>query len=395
MLTSSPKKSGGADGPGRLIVGAILVFVFAFSLRFANLNHEPVPDELYHLLAAKSWVETGTFAVADGEYTRASVFTRLVGMVYAATGGDIDSIRILCILIGTVLVVTVFVSVWRLVGRYEAWVAAIMLSIMPGAIFLSQFIRFYSFHALSFWLAAILLYAVVVRPMATQKKVLLLIVAGALFGFSLHLQKTTIVGLAAIFAWLVAISIPDLWRWFFAQNRNRKAIASAALVLIIVAGFAALMGPFSDLVEGYLSASLWSSESRVSYYAIRYRDQYGLFWSLFPAAVVVALFANWKPAFLLRLPVHDHVHSPLVRRDAHRTLPFLCDAILRDDLGNCVNLYGAADLPSCQRHIERGAVVEFSGTGTRGGIRDSGGRAGCLGDSNDNRHGTGRANGLG
>ena len=106
----------------RLLAGASAVALFAFLLRYIGMSHEPTWDELYHVLAARSWAENGTFAIADGEYTRAALFTRLIGIVTGWSDGSLDAIRLFCITIGTLLVLAVFLSVCALVGRAEAYV---------------------------------------------------------------------------------------------------------------------------------------------------------------------------------------------------------------------------------------------------------------------------------
>ena len=114
-------------------VRSVLVFLLAIAIRYINLSHEPIFDELYHVLAGASWWSDGTFAIAQGEYTRASVFTRLIGTVYGLTNGDLDAIRLFCITIGALLVVAVFIGVTAIASIREGYLAAIMLAVLPGA----------------------------------------------------------------------------------------------------------------------------------------------------------------------------------------------------------------------------------------------------------------------
>jgi hypothetical protein len=293
----APKGVAGSTGLVRLLVGVLLVAAFAFSLRIVNYSHEPAPDELYHLLAAQSWVEDGSFAIADGQYTRARPFTRLVGLVHAATGGDLDSIRVASIVLGTLFVVAVLLGVRLLAGETESLIAAVMLALMPGAIFLSQFIRFYTLHALAFWLASLCLYVLVTRTLSKLAQLALVAATVALLMFAMRLQITTMIGVLALLVWLVASYLPAAWAWYVARPRETRLAVIAALALLALAGLYLVTGPLAYLVDSYRSSSLWSTETGVGYYALRYRDQYGLFWSLFPVALIVALFANWRPAF--------------------------------------------------------------------------------------------------
>ena len=77
-----------------------IAFVLAFAVRAANFQHPPITDELYHLLAAASWAADGSLAIAEGEYLRASAFTKLIGVIHGMSDGDIDTIRLFMILIG-------------------------------------------------------------------------------------------------------------------------------------------------------------------------------------------------------------------------------------------------------------------------------------------------------
>ena len=280
----------------RLLLGAMAVALFAFMLRYIGMSHEPKWDELYHILAARSWAENGTFAIADGEYTRARLFTVLVGIVTGWSDGSLDAIRLFCITIGTLLVVAVFLTVHALVGRAEAWVVAIILSLLPGAIYLSQFIRFYSLHALLFWIASIGVYFLLTRQARPLARASVALLAGAAFVVAAHLQKTTLIGLVAVAAGGLALGIPRLTGWFRSLDGRGRVAAIAAALTLAGMGLLLLAGPLSHLVDSYRSASLWSRETNAAYYVVRYNSIFGTLWALFPLAVLHAASVNWRPA---------------------------------------------------------------------------------------------------
>jgi hypothetical protein len=280
----------------RLLAGTFAVALFAFLLRYIGMSHEPTWDELYHVLAARSWAENGTFAIADGEYTRAALFTRLIGIVTGWSDGSLDAIRLFCITIGTVLVLSVFLSVYTLVGRAEAYVVAFMLALMPGAIYLSQFIRFYSLHALLFWLASFSVYVLMTRPSKLSTRAMVGGLAVALFVVAAELQKTTLIGLVAVAAGTVALCIPRLIASFRLLDSRGRTRVVVGVILLAAAGILMLAGPFGNLVDSYRSASLWSTETNAGYYVIRYRSIFGTLWTLFPLAVLYAVAVNWRPA---------------------------------------------------------------------------------------------------
>ena len=296
---------------GRMLAGAVIVSLIALGLRLASFSHEPTWDELYHLLAARSWAETGTFAILDGEYVRAGLFTRLIAIVYSATDGNVDSVRLLCIAIGTALVFAVFLGVARIAGTRAAWVAALMLALMPGAVYLSQFIRFYSLHALLFWIASLALYTGMSDERPVRVRGVLLLLSAALFALAVHFQKTTFIGLAAVGAWLVTAALPLVRQAITRLSPGaRRRLLLAAVPVAAVAGLL-FAGPLAELVDGYRSASLWSTRTNAGYYVLRMRDQFGVFWVLFPLAAIHALAVNFRPAlfgsvvFLVAIGLHS------------------------------------------------------------------------------------------
>ena len=86
----------------------LIVFVYLFGF---SLEHSPIVDEVFHLLAARSWATDGTLAVADGEYTRAAGYTVAIGVLFSIFGEDLVLARAISVLTGALWVVAVFVWV--------------------------------------------------------------------------------------------------------------------------------------------------------------------------------------------------------------------------------------------------------------------------------------------
>ena len=242
----------------KTIVGSALVFTFAFALRYINFSHEPVFDELYHVLAGASWWQDGTFAIGQGEYTRASLFTRLTGVVYGMTNGDLDAIRLFCVVIGSLLIVAVYVGVAAITTEREGYVAAFMLAVLPGAIFLSQFIRFYSLHALAVWIASIAVYLLFMTNRRAHAKWLLAGTALLMFSFAAHLQVTTFIALAGLSTWLIVVYAPAVWRWLRQSGTQTRSLVSAVAIVAAIAGIVILQDDFQRLVSRYQFSPLWN-----------------------------------------------------------------------------------------------------------------------------------------
>jgi hypothetical protein len=271
------------------------VFALAFGVRAANYQNDPITDELYHLLAAESWAADGSLAIADGEYRRAALFTMMVGLVHSLTDGSVDAIRIFCILVGSLLVATVYAWTARILGTRYAVIAAFFLALMPGAIFLSQHIRFYSLHALVyFWMAWIAFdLATTSRSLKMRAGLASLFLVLALVG--IHLQITTLVGLAGIAFWILVSHAIELVGWI----RQEKAKLAGAIVTGLVVAVLLFVGRsrIVELIDIYEGSALWNSGDNPLFYYLLYRDQLGAFWSAAPIAFVVALVSRPKVAF--------------------------------------------------------------------------------------------------
>lgn len=287
--------SSGLNKPDTLLTlaGILVVFVAALAVRMAQLENEPITDELYHLLSAQSWAEDGSFAIADGEYRRAKAFTVLVGIVGAGSNWSVNAIRILCIAIGALLVVAVYRWTQLNVGWREALVASAFLALLPTAIFLSQHIRFYGLHALLFFMVAWCGWTLLFNGNPRSR-----LFAGAallpLVALALHLQVTTLVGIAGLITWAVLARGDTLLRLVPGM---RARVAAGA---ILVAAFALLATFGQDrlqvLLETYQESALWNSSDNALYYFNAYRTDFGVLWALTPVAMIVAFIARPKPA---------------------------------------------------------------------------------------------------
>ena len=276
-----------------IAIGAAIAFVLAFAVRAINFQHPPITDELYHLLAAQSWAADGSLAIADGEYRRASAFTKMIGAVYAL-GGDINDIRLLGILIGSLLVAAVYAWTRRTAGTVDAVIAAAMLALIPGAIFLSQHIRFYSLHALIFFIIAVGTYLLVSGSVSGPRRVGIIVGLVLLTLLGVHLQVTTLIGIGGIVLWVAVVKHAAIIGWFRA---GRFRLPAVAIVLLGVVSVLLLNGHIiHELLKLYQASAMWNSGDGPSYYHNFYRNQFGAFWSLAPAAFVIAILARPGPA---------------------------------------------------------------------------------------------------
>ena len=210
-----------------VLAAALGLFALALVTRVALLGEPPRFDELYHILAARGWLETGEFHIAEGTYDRSWLYTLLVAGVFRLFGDGVEVARMPSVFFGAALVPAVFLWTRSVAGLTAAFVAAFLVILTPVGIDLSQTVRFYAPHALLFWMAAIAIYRLAERPIAPVQGVLLGIGAAAALLLATHLQITTLIGLVSLACWAVAfVLLPMVWRL-----RNRWTVLGGTLAI--------------------------------------------------------------------------------------------------------------------------------------------------------------------
>lgn len=294
-----PPGPGSADAPtaaGRW-GEALLVFVVALGVRLLQPNQPPDFDELYHMLAARSWLDDGTFAIADGVYSRGAAFTLLVAGFMGVLGESWVVARLPSILLGSLWVTVVFLWVRAYAGRTAAVLAALAFAFDPTAVNLSQQVRFYTLHGIAIWVLAIAVFHVAQRRMGPREAgVLLLGLAAGWLAYDL--QVITLIGVMALGAWLLAYF---LWRTFAGTERDPRFAWGAVAVVgggVLGIAYYALTGALVPMVERFATAPLWAADRQtdIRWYHEWFRGQYGAFWALFPLAALAAVHRFRAPA---------------------------------------------------------------------------------------------------
>lgn len=290
---------------------AVLTAV-ALLVRLIHLDHTVQVDELNHVFAARSLLENGTLQIGDdaGIYTRAWGFTYVVAAAFALLGESIVVARLPAVLAGTALVAVLFVWTRSVAGRAAAWVAALLLCFDPTALFLSQFTRFYTIHALLFLLGAIAVFSLCTRPASPRRRIGLALGALAAFGLAYHLQVTTVVGVAgvALGGCLLLIRreviavVGARWRWWL----------PALLLLSVPAAFVAAR-LLSLYIGAFRYADAWAGGSVDDplYYLRMQLDWYPALWSLLPIVFLAAVYHRPRftafagTVFLVAFSIHS------------------------------------------------------------------------------------------
>jgi len=268
-------------------------------IRLVGLDDLPREDELYTTLAARGWLADGVPRIADGIYDRAQTYTILVANFFDAFGTSLLVARLPSVIAGSLLVVAVFVWTRAVAGGLPAWIAALFLCLSPLSIQLSQYARFYTLHALMFWLAAIGIYALAERRHPWRTALPIFAGTGLCLALAFHLQPLTVIGLIGISAWL-ALFVLLPWLWSQRIHPRRLWLFVAGGVILVLLG--ALL-----LIESGIAGQLWSRFRDVPLHALPRRDQVWFYqlelierwptlWPIFPFMALLAVSVRPRAA---------------------------------------------------------------------------------------------------
>ncbi|WP_436054445.1 hypothetical protein [Phenylobacterium sp. LjRoot225] len=225
----------------RVLWVSLALFIAALAIRLLLAEQQPVwTDELYHLLAAESLSQGRGLDVYEGEYTRDPLFTWIVSLLSPYFTWNLLLPRLPAAIAGALQVSIVFAWLRYRSDWIAALAAALFLCFAEMAVQQSAYVRFYSLHALFFWLAAASAYDLF--DGAGRGKPILIGAIGVVgAAVSLHLQPTTLFGLGAIAlwaAWMLLRADPS--------KRTQTLLISVGVLGVIGAALLALARP--DLV---------------------------------------------------------------------------------------------------------------------------------------------------
>lgn len=280
-----------------LILGveALTLLALAVLVRIADLDHAPIHDELQHLMAARSWSADGSFTIAGGTYERGALYTALLATVYSGFDQSVYAARMLSVVLGSFWVVLLFLWTRHHISRTVAWIAALLFCFAPGAIFLSQYIRFYALHGALFFVAAAAFFHIVERrPRGAALGAWLLLFLGALAAAA-HLQFTTLIGCVGLALYAAFRTAPDLRRAAGKLSAPGVWLSAGGAALAIVAAAAFFLGVPQKLWEIYRWAPLWSSGGGPLRYHWMMVDQYPILWATAPIAAILVFSRRSMP----------------------------------------------------------------------------------------------------
>ncbi|MBL1276853.1 MAG: glycosyltransferase family 39 protein [Ectothiorhodospiraceae bacterium] len=270
------------------------IFLFATAVRFIYLDHTPLHDELYHVLAARSWLENGTFAIGDGSYTRSRYFTVMVAGAFYLFGESLWVARLPSLLAGSLLVAVVYIWTRWSMGRTTAILASLFIIFSPLAMYLSQYARFYSLQSLLVTSAAFAFYYLLHRPsLSMAVKVLWSIVIVIFLAFAKHLQITTLVALAGMGLWFFCYGVYQYVQKPKAQRKPWGILLLAFAGAGVLAIVAVLNGTAAHYLAVLTNTPHWGDVAggspNLRFYHYWLLEEYPALWSLFPLMAMLAL----------------------------------------------------------------------------------------------------------
>jgi uncharacterized membrane protein len=312
---------------------AALLFLGALLLRLAGIGERPPKtDELYHLLAARSWAENGTLAIADGQYLRARGYTIATAVMYELFGTSIGAGRLLAALGAAVQVATLGLWVRWVASARAAWIAGLLLLFSHESLLLSQFARFYTWHAAFVLIAAVSAYVLVHADPARHRRRAMGLAALALVSLHLamQLQDTTVIMIAALGAWGAVLFVTSpATAWL--RSSPRLMIGGAVLLALAGALFAyAARDPLLAKWQSFRHVAEWAKgrSDYQSYYFWLLLETFGWLFAMLPLAVLTAWRSYRRPVLfcvlilLVGLALHSVAGMKAVRY-VYYLLPFM------------------------------------------------------------------------
>ena len=277
-----------------------LLFVGAAALYAINLNKAPDFDELYHILAARGYLETGNFVIAEGIYRRGRVFTWIIAQLFALFGEARWVARLPSLIPVALMIPLLFVWLRREVGNVAALIASVLFAVSPFTVDIAQFARFYGIHGFAFLIGCLAVYQAVAVDQTRKDRIRHGLIAAAALAIATYFQVTTLIGVVGLALWAVLYLA---WPWFMHRDvpaRYKFGVIAAGIALVVlVLVVAQLTGKLEVALRMYRATPLWSADNagNVVYYHTWFLLFYPTLWTLFPILLIVAVVAAPRPAF--------------------------------------------------------------------------------------------------
>ena len=272
-----------------LVATSLLLCGAALAFRTGFLTSPPLFDELYHLLAARGWLETGQPVILDGEYSRTRWFTGAVAGLFWLTGSDsLTTGRLISVVPGILLPVVLYLWLRGAADGRAALIVAALAILWPHGIDDAQLLRFYAWQVFTFTVGALAVFQAADPRRQGRHRLGWGVLALLSLGVALYLQLTTAIGVAGILLWLSgAVILPAI----LSRPARWRLLGLLALLGVVVLGVAVASGIAEQFWTRYRWTAGWAQnrQNEVTYYHTVLRTMYPTLWPLFPVAAIMAL----------------------------------------------------------------------------------------------------------
>jgi hypothetical protein len=293
------------------------------------IGHLPDYDELLHVLAARSILESGEPIIADGVYDRARLFTSAVAASFWLLGESLVAARVTALVAACLLIVLLSCWVTRRAGVLAGAATAACLCLVPTTVEMAVFARFYTAHALLILCLVVSAYESLTPGRSTRARSVLVAFCLVLVALAWHLQESTAIAAGACLAGCTAVLLHD--HAAPARNLLLRHPISVPLGGLIVAACALWLIWAMGLFDRFLEAPLWAEKKvgRYQYYFIELTRDLPLLWPLLPVAVVLTFWSQRRLAILCTVfvAVAFVLHSVAAQkapRYLYYAVPFMC-----------------------------------------------------------------------
>lgn len=278
---------------GKLLAAgvAFVSFVILPIIVYSILDHAPEYDELLHIMAARGLNAEGVPSIADGLYTRAELYTRLIALVTSMGGDELLAGRIPAVFFGMLLSAILGFWVTRRAGWFAGFATVFVFVVAPMTLSASVMVRFYTAHTLIVTLMLLLWFELLSnRSFSLLARIGVLTISICLLWLAFQLHELTKVSIVSGLAALCMLSLYNFRKSVVNVWLARPRIASFSVLLVFCAlvGFTLKLDVLA-LLRG--SVPLWSESkaNELTYYISSLSVHLPFVWPLFPLMAVLAL----------------------------------------------------------------------------------------------------------
>ena len=269
----------------------VVVVVLAASLLVRRLHAPPIADELYHVLAARTYLTSGVFGVGEGVYLRGWPISWSVAQLFGLFGDHLAAAR----LVGTIPIVALVAlgAIWlgQRLGRGMAAVWLGLVALSPIMIDVAAYVRWYG---LTTFLACLVFAGLIVAvPAGVSASRRLGGVAAAWLGVVgiAFLQVEFLAPILLVAAMLVVGLALETWPLRRAHHLIVALGAAAIGVAVVVQAQIGL----DHLWSMYRAAPLWAADhvDSTGYYSAKLLNLYPILWPLTLILWLVGRRRDW------------------------------------------------------------------------------------------------------